>query len=228
MPLVRTGSTRRVTGIAREGSPKVTCASLPAEVQTSATPTTRSPNSSGRPSASAMTVMPPMEWPTSTTGPVGTTSSSTRPRSRPSWSIGRALGGPAAAAPVRALVVQHDPDVAGRLQRLPLVVPDGHLLHVAVDQHDGEVGVRRADLLDVQPHAVLRHDGARPVGDQAEERLGGLGVRSQAGPADDVALGGEPDRRAGREHAEQRTDQARRRLHECTRGTRAPIRVTIS
>ena len=78
----RTGSTRRVTGRASDGRPNVTCASLPAEVQTRPTPG-RSCSATGS-SASAMTVMPPMEWPTRTTGPVGTTSSTTRPRSRPS------------------------------------------------------------------------------------------------------------------------------------------------
>ena len=61
--------------------------SPPAAVEIRPTPTTRSPNSSGSCSASAMTVIPPMEWPTSTTGPSGTSSSSTVFRSRPSCSI---------------------------------------------------------------------------------------------------------------------------------------------
>ena len=43
----------------------------PADVDTSATPRTRSPNSSGRAAARHMIVMPPIEWPPSTTGPVG-------------------------------------------------------------------------------------------------------------------------------------------------------------
>ena len=51
------------------------------------TPTTRSPNSSGCCSASATIVIPPIEWPTSTTGPSGTASSSTRSRSWPSCSM---------------------------------------------------------------------------------------------------------------------------------------------
>lgn len=59
----------------------------PAIVPISATPATRSRNSCGSWSASAITVMPPIEWPTSTSGPLGTTASSTALRSLPSWSI---------------------------------------------------------------------------------------------------------------------------------------------
>ena len=44
-------------------------------------------NSSGWRSANAMIVMPPMECPTSTTSPVGTSSRSTTSRSSPSWSM---------------------------------------------------------------------------------------------------------------------------------------------
>ena len=59
----------------------------PAEVQTSATPATRSLNSFGFRSASAMIVMPPMECPTSTIGPSGTTERRIASRSAPSWAI---------------------------------------------------------------------------------------------------------------------------------------------
>lgn len=58
----------------------------PAVVAMSPTPYTRSANSSGRCSASAMIVIPPMECPMSRRGPVGATASMTDPRSRPSWS----------------------------------------------------------------------------------------------------------------------------------------------
>ena len=58
----------------------------PAVVEISAAPTTLSPNSSGYCSASEMTLMPPIEWPTTTQRP-GTVSSMTRRRSWPSWSI---------------------------------------------------------------------------------------------------------------------------------------------
>ena len=59
----------------------------PAVVPIRPTPTMRSPNSSGCSSASATMVMPPIEWPTSTTGPSGTATSSTRSRSWPSCSM---------------------------------------------------------------------------------------------------------------------------------------------
>ena len=58
--------------------PELTSDSRPVEVESSATPITRGPNSSGCRSASDITAMPPIEWPTSTTGPVGATSASTR------------------------------------------------------------------------------------------------------------------------------------------------------
>ena len=78
------------------------------------TPTTRSPNSSGYWSASAMIVMPPIEWPTSTTGrPVGAAASMTAFRSRPSWSIVRVPCVAAAArAAVAALVPEDHPHAA--------------------------------------------------------------------------------------------------------------------
>ena len=69
----------------------------------STTPTTRSPNSSGYSSANAMMVMPPIEWPTSTTGPSGTVVSSTARSASPS--VGQVvLAGlqPAGAAVARA------------------------------------------------------------------------------------------------------------------------------
>ena len=56
----------------------LTSDSLPVEVEISATPITRGPNSSGCRSTSDITAIPPIEWPTSTTAPVGATSASTR------------------------------------------------------------------------------------------------------------------------------------------------------
>ena len=50
------------------GSPSSVLASSPVDVDSSATPTIRSPKSSGCWSASARIVMPPIEWPTRTTG----------------------------------------------------------------------------------------------------------------------------------------------------------------
>lgn len=52
----------------------------------STVPTTRSPNISGNNSANAMMVMPPIECPTSTSGPSGVVASITRRSVRPSRS----------------------------------------------------------------------------------------------------------------------------------------------
>ena len=54
----------------------------------------RVPNSSGRSAASPMTVIPPIEWPTSTIGPRGTRASSTAARSHASCSMVECSLGP--------------------------------------------------------------------------------------------------------------------------------------
>ena len=122
----------------------VTSASRPVEVDSSATPTTRGAEQLGRASASAMIVMPPIEWPTSTTGPLGTTASRTASQVAAELVDGGVLGRAAAAAAVRALVVEDEPAGVVGGQRLALVVPDGHLLGVAVDEDDGQRGVAPA------------------------------------------------------------------------------------
>ena len=76
--------------------PRVTSSSLPAEVEMNTTPRTRSTNSSGYSSASAMIVMPPIECPIRTTGPfAGTvwsiTSLSASPRPSNVYSPRRSL-----------------------------------------------------------------------------------------------------------------------------------------
>ena len=78
----------------RPGIPRIgeCSASSPAEVCSRPTPTTRVPNSSGRLAASRMIVIPPMEWPISTTGPGPATSSSTCSRSAASWSSRQCSG----------------------------------------------------------------------------------------------------------------------------------------
>ncbi len=81
------GATLRNSLAPATGRPKVTASQFPARVPISATPATRSRNSSGYWSASAIIVMPPIEWPTRTSGPVGATASITALRSPPSWSI---------------------------------------------------------------------------------------------------------------------------------------------
>ncbi len=117
---------------------RIRCGSSPpAVVEIRPTPTTRSPNSSGCCSASAMIDMPPIEWPTRTTGPSGTTSSMTAAgRGRAGrWSRAR---GRAAGPAVRALVVEHGAHqaaVAG-----PLEVPAVQVERVAVHEDDGERG----------------------------------------------------------------------------------------
>jgi hypothetical protein len=183
-----------------------------------------------------MTVMPPIEWPTSTTGPPRDHLVEHEQQVLAELVDGRRLRRPAAAAAVRPVVVQHQAQVVTG-QGQPLVVPDGHLLDVAVQQHDGQRGVRPADLLDVQRHAVRGDHRAGAVRRQAEERLLPLGVRSQPGAADGVPLGCQPDRGADRHDAHRGAQDALARevsagvdrLHcRCTRGTRAPTRVTTS
>ena len=82
-----TGKTAARTRVSRSGSPKFRSARLPLEVEISAVATIRRPNTFGRRAASPMIVIPPIECPTSTTGPRGTRASSTACRSRASWSI---------------------------------------------------------------------------------------------------------------------------------------------
>src|SRR6266571_953478 len=87
-PRIARGAARRAIAPSGPGSPSVMSERPPAEVATSATPTTFAPNSSGRWSASAIIAMPPMEWPTSTTRVCpGATACMTVCRSWPSWSM---------------------------------------------------------------------------------------------------------------------------------------------
>jgi hypothetical protein len=114
-------------------------------------------------------------------------------------------------------------------ERLALVVPDGHLLGVAVREHDRERRVRPPHLLHVQGDPVVGPDGADAVGGQREERLGGLRVGAQPRAADGVALGCQPQADAERGDADRPADQPRPGSpHAYVRGTRAPTRVTIS
>ena len=82
-----TGKNAARTRVSSSGSPKVSSARLPLDVDRSATAATFVPNSSGRRAASPMIVMPPIECPTRTTGPDGTRASRTAARSRASCSI---------------------------------------------------------------------------------------------------------------------------------------------
>ncbi len=91
-PVIIDGMAARTAGRTRAGS-QVTGSMVPAAVEISTVPMTLLPNSSGCWSASAMMVMPPIEWPTSTTGvSPGAVASITSCRSAPSWSIVTRLG----------------------------------------------------------------------------------------------------------------------------------------
>jgi len=104
-----------------------------------------------------------------------------------------------------------------------------------VAEHHGEVGVltRVVELvdLDVQPRAVVRHQRVH----RAAQRPEGLGDPAAARAAEGEPLGREAQRRpdAGRGETGPDGQQVRwARAHESppmwVRGTRAPIRATIS
>ena len=152
----------------------------PAAVWSRATPRIRVPNSSGRVCASRMIVMPPIEWPTSTTGPVtdhlvqhlhqviGQLRQPAVLRRRP------------AGATVGPLVVEDLPDLPAEV--LALEVPAVQVQRVAVHQDQGEVVGRALVHLGVQHHAVGRGDRGT-VGAEREELLE-LGL---AAPVDPLA-----------------------------------------
>ena len=162
----------------------------PAEVPMSATPYTRSANSSGRCSASAMIVMPPMEWPTSTTGPSPAACRAVRRgrgrAGRSCWTPrSRGLSG------VAALVVEDlaDPWLGESREGLALEVPAAAVEREAVHEHDGQRGfaaVGRVDLLDGQRDAVLGDHRVPRSGrssPKARRRLVvGVGARLRATP----------------------------------------------
>jgi len=143
----------------------------------------------------------------------------------------------AAAAPVAALVPEDEPPEVGEVT--PLVVPARHLQRVAVTEDDGERGVGRPDLLDVELDAVVGGHPVHPVGRQRAEGLARHRVGPRPGSADRASLGrdttGEPrgHRAADRIHDRQSTQQAHAvpllaAPPTYTRGTRLPTRVTTS
>ena len=162
--------------------------------------------------------MPPIEWPTSTSGPVGAVASITAARSAPTWSMVRRPDRAALGAAVAALVPPDGADPA--LQGEPLVVPGVQAEGVAVAHHDGEaVRVRLLRLvdLDVQLGAVVAGDDHRHLADRPERHLV-LVLRqpAQHGPADRERA--RPRRRPPRRH--------RRRPGRCPRVMREVRRVT--
>ena len=134
-----------------------------------------------------MIVMPPIEWPTSTTRPpAGMVAASTAPRSAPSCSMVECSGSPRPDRPWPRWS-QNTSRVAG--QRLALVVPDVLAQRVPVAEDDRHRRVVRPADLDVQRHAVVGQHGQRPVrgaGPAARPRPG----RAAAEPADRDLLGG--------------------------------------
>ena len=118
MPAVPGGGARSWTAPARRpgraaaGATSFVSASSPPEVAISTVPTTRSPNSSGYGSANAMMVMPPIECPTSTSGPSGAVRSITRRSGVPERGEVVLAGLQPAGPAVPRLVVRDDPVVA--------------------------------------------------------------------------------------------------------------------
>src|SRR5581483_4749716 len=129
-----------------------------------------------------------------------------------------------------ALVVEDQLADVGEV--LALEVPAVERKREAVHEDDGQRrGVVTIDL-DVQPDAVVRDDSdGRAV--QAAEVLVGVRVRSAARPPDDSTFDRNPCRDATRDGGHGRGEQTGTTpVHgaapTCSRGTRAPIRVTIS
>ena len=117
-------------------SPNSVISAPPGLVDTSATASTRSRTTSGCCPAYDMTLMPPIECPTSTTGPVVQVASRTAARSRPSWATVQSSRAGCAGAAVPALVVGDDPET-GVDQRAALEHPRLHRQGEPVDEHDG-------------------------------------------------------------------------------------------
>ena len=92
-PLVNTPGVRlaipatRATALLSSTAPSPDSDNSAIAVDTRPTPSTRSRTISGCRTAYPITVMPPIEWPITTTGPVGAVAEMTVSRSRASWSI---------------------------------------------------------------------------------------------------------------------------------------------
>ena len=123
----------------------------PADVDTRATPRTRSPNSSGRAAARHMIVMPPIECPPRTTGPGGRqlvehlaevvaelvdAELGRRRRTGPRWS-GRARAGRSGSGAARPAAIRGASSVGD-------VVPRGLGQRPAVGEDEGDRGVVRS------------------------------------------------------------------------------------
>src|SRR5579859_7226320 len=151
-----------------------------AVVAISTAPTILDPNSPGCPPASAMIVMPPMEWPASMTRVFpGATACSTACRSSPVWFT--LTGGPAAARPERPCPRWSEHQPRRRGQVAALIVPAVLVQRVSVAEHDRDRRVVRAIDLDVQRHPVrCEDDELTPA--QLAKRLTGRWVGGQPEP----------------------------------------------
>ncbi len=217
----------------------------PAVVEINAVPTTLVPKSSGCCSARDKMVMPPIEWPISTTGAV-TGEVVDHPRQVAAELLDRRVAlGRAPRAAVRALVVEHRPDLAAvaRTLEVPAVEAEG----VAVDEDEcrrqfgtpalgggpGQRGVRLVHL-GVQRDPVVGHHRDRlraqaaeldPVADVAVRDLP-TALHQACGDTrggQPGGAGGDPQDPAASPH------RVSSRTPTCRRGIRPlPIRVTIS
>ena len=186
----------------------------------------------------------------STTGPVGTAVAMTAARSSASSAIGGCGSEPAAGPAVGALVVEHHPDLRPGCQRAaggvaapnpwparaaPLVVPGPHPQRPAVREDHGQRRVQRTDLLDVQHGAV----GGRPPSSAGRRRwrrrfVLDIADRLAAIAPDGDPLRGHPAERGRADDPADHPGDSRARSSDARssgcgrRGTRAPIRVTIS
>src|SRR5690606_26748171 len=179
----------------------------PAEVLINATPRTRSRNSSGRCSANAMIVMPPIEWPTSTTSPVGATARSTASRSRPScsivlpllvdcparpwlrWSYSTRRVGDAGEVPLLEVPAPGIPREASHADPRDLGFRPTRRQHFPHHQRNPVSGRHRGLAVDGEPPQRLLLGGGAPghrpgaVGERAHHRTGGRGPDHAAHPS---------------------------------------------
>ena len=162
-------------------------------------PTTRSVKNSGCCSASAMIVMPPIECPTSTSGPSGASARMHGVEVVAELVDRAALPRGALGAAVAALVVEHlTDDRVGEVGQEPaLEVPGAPVEREPVHEHDGEIGghTRRGlDLLAGEPHAVV---GRHRRGLAGGQRPGVVGPGRQLG-GQRVPVGGDRGDAVGR------------------------------
>ena len=128
-----------------------------------------------------------------------------------------------AARPVRPMVHQHAAEVVGQID--PLLVPDGHVEAESVrEQQHRSVRIPGRPDGDLGP--VERHDGIERLRGQVADRLRAVGGTVTASRQD--AHRGAGDDRAGRDGSRDRGGAFPAHRATCSRGTRAPIRVTIS